>query len=206
MFTSLASLMTARQVASRWRADPPQPRAHWLHVATHFESGAEALRRAFGHPARVAVWEYGELGQPPCASPGPGAPVLFVVSRPDTALRALVEGADSLLEQLHFGDYDRACDYYVARLHALRELGCALGRAALFVDGHRTCDGEFPQRLALRLGWKVSGTPPDRPEAAGVADRRSLPASHVPARVTAESAAAYERCRSVLARECLAIA
>lgn len=206
MFTSISSLMSASQVASRWRADPPEPGARRLHIATHFESGAVALREALGESSRVAIWECGELHGSLSGAPDANAPVLLLVARPDAALRALVDGAGSLLEQLHFGDYDRACDYYVSRLHALREVGSALGSSALYVDGHRAAEGGLPRRLAQRLGWRApavacaTGT--------GLARAAALrePGWSAPARVVAESNAAYERCRNVLTRECLAIA
>ena len=153
-------------------------------------------------------------------------PLIFL-RRPERTLQSLVALARSQRSVASYADVQAGCDYYVRRLHRLREDGERFGRQALYFEAEALV--LQPEPLLQALGQWLGLAQPLSPAyrlgrqsgQAGFGDSspniragtvlgqersttHSIGVSLDPA-VLAEAQAAYMRCRAALVRHCTSL-
>jgi len=150
-------------------------------------------------------------------------PLIFL-RRPERTLQSLIALSRSQRSVSAYADAQVGCDYYVRRLHRLREDGERYGRQALYFDAEALVEQpqSLLQSLSHWLGLKQPLTPQYRlgrqSGRAGFGDssaniragtvlgqERSTThsiGSGIDASVLSEAQAAYARCRAALVRHC----
>ncbi len=148
---------------------------------------------------------------------------LIFLRRPERALQSLMALAASKGPGEAYNDAQACCDYYVSRLHRLREDGRRLGRRALYFDAEAVV--QRPQALLDAIGHWLGVALPSaldyrvrrRSGDDGFGDfSANIRAGHVlgeerstierprplPAAVLSEAEAAWLRCRGALLHHC----
>jgi hypothetical protein len=150
-------------------------------------------------------------------------PLIFL-RRPERTLQSLIALARSQRSVSAYADAQVGCDYYVRRLHRLREDGERYGRQALYFDAEALVSQ--PQALLQSLSHWLDLAQPLAPEyrlgrqsgragfgdsspniRAGTVLGQERSTTHgtgaaIDPAVLAEAQAAYARCRAALVRHC----
>ncbi len=185
------------------------------------------IRRSTGQPLR-GRWLLDKILHNSVRAPdrwlrGDSLRAVIFLRRPEQTLQSMLALAHVTPDGTPMQDPQRCCDYYVSRLHRLREDGERLGEAALYFDAEALIDKPHALLAALsswleleqplRTGYAVGtlsgevgfGDPSGNIRAghilgAGASTVRNAPP--LGAMVMAEAEAAYLRCRDSLQRHC----
>lgn len=151
--------------------------------------------------------------------------VIFM-RQPEQTLQSLLALARVTPDGVPMRDPQRCCDYYVSRLHRLREDGERLGNAALYFDAESLVDrphallpglGDWlslcqPLRSGYRVGARSGergfGDPSENIRAGHILSAEASTvrgAELLDSMVLVEAEAAYRRCRDSLLRHCCSV-